>query len=425
MNLMFLCFFWLLVSIKLVCSTNQFSEPPPKCVEELDCGLNGLCNTTSGLCICDAPWIGPECSSLELLPVHPNTGYQNVTSDGKPISSWGGSVVGDDKGGYLMFVSELLSHCGISSWTYNSRVMMAYSNSAIGPYKAVKEIFPAFAHEPTAARGPDGEYVVWFTRYHYVNLSSPCLDECTDGSTSSACIDHRPPAGTYMQTYMSWATDPFGDWAEPVMVYNGTAGSLDGSSFTSDTNMAPVIYSNGSLIGLWRGAGPDPTAQEDIISGIFVVRATNWKDPKTYDWGLISMKNSIMKIDNPPYGAVYDDEEDPHVYLDSKGRLHAVVHCFGFGAHLASADGGYNWRYYGPVYKGNDISDPKLWQKSLWPETVPLVGGGAIGVNRRERPHMVFDESGQLVAYSAGVTLQVGPGDYSWTMFQPTVLFSL
>ena len=384
----------------------------------------GVCNATSGLCICEPPWIGPECSALDLLPVHPKTGYQNVTN-GEPISSWGGCVVGDDKGGYLMFFSEMLSHCGIGSWAYNSHVMMGYSNSAIGPYKAVKEIFPAFAHEPTVVRGPKGEYVVWFTRYQQVNLTSPCLGVCTNGSTiKSECAAHEPTAEAIMQTWMSWTMDPFGEWTEPVMLYNGSDGN-NGDLFTGDTNLSPVIYPNGTLVGLWRGHGPDPASGQDTaIGGIFVVRATNWKDPTTYDWGHVLLKNSIMKIDNPPFGAVIDDEEDPHVYLDAKGRLHAVVHLFGFGAHLASSDGGYNWRYYGPVYYGSDHSDPQLWTKSLWSENIEVAGGGQIDYHRRERPHLIFDQKAQIVAYSVGITLDSGPGDYCWTMFQPTVLFS-
>lgn len=66
----------------------------------MDCGFNGQCNPATGECVCDAPWIGPDCSVLDLLPVQPNTGY-NVFRDadlGMPTSSWGGNVVSDDNG---------------------------------------------------------------------------------------------------------------------------------------------------------------------------------------------------------------------------------------------------------------------------------------------------------------------------------------
>ena len=107
----------------------QPPSPYPKqkpCVDELDCGLNGICNASSGICNCDVPWIGPACSVLDLLPVRTNTGYHNFDiGSGKPISSWGGSVVSDDHGGYLMFASEIMGHCGIGAWTTNSRVVLA------------------------------------------------------------------------------------------------------------------------------------------------------------------------------------------------------------------------------------------------------------------------------------------------------------
>ena len=133
---------------------HQPSPPTPappgpllRCASELDCGLNGVCNTTSGQCACDAPWMGSTCSVLDLLPVQPNTGYHAFDADGKPTSSWGGSVVSDDRGGYFMFSSEMLGHCGIGAWTFNSRVILAKSRSAVGPYTFVRELLPAFAHE--------------------------------------------------------------------------------------------------------------------------------------------------------------------------------------------------------------------------------------------------------------------------------------
>ena len=417
---------------------------PPRCADELDCGLNGACDATTGACACEAPWTGPSCSVLDLAPVVPATGlhaFDQVT--GVPTATWGGSVVGDDEGGYLMFAAEMVGHCGIGAWETNSRVILAKAASAVGPYTFVREVFPAFAHEPTAGRGPNGEYVVWFTRYEHLNSSAPC-GACVDGTTPSyPCAPPtpgRPPpftAANPAQSYMSWAADPLGEWSAPVMVYNGTDGS-DGAAPTGDTNLAPVIYPNGSLVGLWRGVYPAiPSVQQAAGMGIYVVRATNWKDPATYDFGHAALRNSIMRISTPA-GGVYRDEEDPHVWLDAKGRLHAVVHLFLLGGHLASDDGGRSWRWYGPVtYPQGNSTDEQNWARSTWPaedgakQCAPLAGdsGGAgagttqLCFQRRERPHIIFDSDGRAVAVGHGVVVPNG-GDYCYTVIQPTTLWA-
>jgi hypothetical protein len=428
--------------------------PPPvasraRCTDALSCGLNGECDTATGICACEPPWTGPTCSVLDLLPTLPGSGlhvFDRVS--GLPTSTWGGSVVGDDKGGYLMFAAEMLGNCGIGAWRTNSRVVLARAQSAVGPYTFVREIFPAFAHEPTVGRGPHGEYVVWFTRYKHLNSTSPCLGVCVDGSTLDECKRAQVPGQPAPFTeenpatsWMAWAIDPIdGEWSAPVMVYNGTDGS-NGRVPTSDTNLAPVIYPNGSLVGLWRGVYPAIPQVQPAGMGIYTVRATNWKDPTTYDFGHASLHNSIMGPDLPaPNGGVYLDEEDPQVWLDSQGRLHAVVHMFRLGGHLASADGGHSWRWFGPVTCGvrepcGNSTNAQNWHRSIWPaidgakQCLPMAGvdGGASGTmelcpGRRERPHLIFDSSGRPLAVSNGITLP-GGGDYCWTVTQPTTLW--
>ena len=423
---------------------------PPQCKDELDCGLNGECDSATQACVCDRPWTGPTCSQLDLLPMQAGTGLHIFDQvSGVPTSTWGGNVVSDDNGGYLMFASEMVGNCGIGTWQTNSRVVLAKSESALGPYRFVREVFPVFAHEPTVSRGPNGEYVVWFTRYKQLNSTSPCLGVCVDGSTLAECkrgarVQPGPKPFTEANpatTWMSWATDPLGEWSAPVMVYNGTDGS-NGGVPTSDTNLAPVIYPNGSLVGLWRGVYPAIPNVQGKGGGIFTVRATNWKDPTTYDFGHASLHNSIMGASLPaPNGGTYLDEEDPHVWLDAKGRLHAVVHMFRLGGHLASADGGHSWRWYGPVTCGaskpcGNSTDADNWHKSIWPaidgakQCLPMAEANEAQATeielcpqRRERPHLIFDSAGRAVAISNGITLGGDGGDYCWTVTQPTVLW--
>lgn len=48
------------------------------CITSLNCSLNGVCS--SGACVCDAPWRGPDCSQL---------GYKTTPVTGKSICAWG------------------------------------------------------------------------------------------------------------------------------------------------------------------------------------------------------------------------------------------------------------------------------------------------------------------------------------------------
>ncbi len=59
----------------------------------MDCSLNGVCNATTGACLCDAEWIGAACDALNLVPPDalvpaypPPDAIANTTS-------WGGSVI--------------------------------------------------------------------------------------------------------------------------------------------------------------------------------------------------------------------------------------------------------------------------------------------------------------------------------------------
>ena len=70
------------------------------------CSLNGVPDA-SGACVCDAGWIGPNCSVLDLLPTaaltaatqpwyHPTNG--GAAGDFYESNSWGISVARDDSG---------------------------------------------------------------------------------------------------------------------------------------------------------------------------------------------------------------------------------------------------------------------------------------------------------------------------------------
>ena len=67
---------------------------------------------------------------------------------------------------------------------------------------------------------------------------------------------------------MSWSMSPEGPWSKPVEIFAGYKGS--------DTNFAPTILKDGSLIALWR----EWTSRG---SRVYLATVSNWKDPATYN----------------------------------------------------------------------------------------------------------------------------------------------
>ena len=75
------------------------------CSSDLDCQLNGVCQ--SGTCHCDAAWSGASCESLRLSPGHLAYAPEDATA-------WGGGppVLDPITGKWVLFVTEIALHCG-------------------------------------------------------------------------------------------------------------------------------------------------------------------------------------------------------------------------------------------------------------------------------------------------------------------------
>ena len=129
------------------------------CSTDMDCSLNGLCQ--SGACACDKGWGGTDCGVLNLGPAPPGGAYgyvltpclsnhpacknspallvvhnchadscilittlrSDVPAHGRVrrryspnVSSWGAHVIKWTDNQYHMYVSEMWNDCGIDSW---------------------------------------------------------------------------------------------------------------------------------------------------------------------------------------------------------------------------------------------------------------------------------------------------------------------
>jgi hypothetical protein len=344
-----------------------------------------------------------------------------------------------------MYAAEMVGECGIGSWTRNSRVVLSSAANATAKFVFEKELFGVFSHEPVATRAPTGEFVVFFTTTRYgcgaygecvpspFNATGPnpggptCWTGCSGGVTSPSCYDedqdHRGRPSIRFPTYMAWARDPLGPYSDPVMVYNGSdhAGLSTSEGATGDTNMAPVIYSDGSLLGLWRGSRyPDPSQYQ------YVVTAAHWRDPASYHWGTATRANNVFPslAQKASSGAFYNcGIEDPSLWLDARGIVHAIVHNWQAGGHAASADRGKTWRWYGGNCTVTDKWPGAIdWNRSVWPSTLRFESGREITPHRRERPHVILAVDGHSVeAISTGLQELGPPTDRTWTVVQPVL----
>ena len=345
------------------------------CRDDSDCSLNGKCN--SGTCNCRPAWTGHMCETLHILPGPKDAGYRG-TDGGHNTSSWGGAVLKGPEGKYHMWAAEMTEHCGIGAWSQNSRVIHAISDTPGGAYKRVSVVWEVFSHEPEVVPGNNGEFVMYFT----AQLRSPhgscnCCREgfgpC-DGSTGPGDCSNVERVGDADPTYMSYTTDVNATkWSDPVNIFEGYSGS--------DTNFAPIILQNGSLIGMWRRWGQNG-------SRVFLSTASDWKNTSTY----VQHHEELF----PDLGAA--GTEDQFMYQDEDGYFHAVFHhMYGSGTksqwwldatggHAFSKDG-FTWTYTGVA-----------WGDALGRYNTPEGQGAKVNFTdgttskftRLERPHLVF-----------------------------------
>jgi hypothetical protein len=377
----------------------QPPAPPPAlckpCTNDAGCSFNGRC-LVGGRCACDAAWRGGCCETLAFESAVRGAGLHSVEADGHNTSSWGGSVLRDEKTGtYHMWAAEMVRHCGINAWTENSRIVHATSSTAGGKYTRRGQVFGVFSHEPNAVRDPDtGEWVLFFTAHIPAGASpAPHKPECncTDGSTVHQCGGTGVEGGTFV----SWASSPDGPWTPPLHLFTADARQ-------SDTNLAPVILPGGKLVGIWRiwlkGSWPH------------LVTASNYKDPASYNWG-----NTTPSRTSPLFpGLGSAGTEDPALYLDKQGRFHALFHNMQPGGNRPATNLGHaysrtgtSWTYTGVC--GNSSGT--------------YTDGTTFAFSRRERPHPVFAEDGTtIVAVTNGVQYKDSTtkgGDAVFTFLQP------
>lgn len=155
--------FSLLACLAALLPDPVLSQPAPyKCVLDDDCSLNGVCDSGSHQCSCDAGWTGFDCGVVDVAAAARHSGY-NLTGSG--TSSWGGKPVLDPMTGqWLLFAAEFTGGCGLDYWSPMSRIVRAVSETGpAGPYTFDGEVVGTFAHNPTVVW--NGSNKLWLL-YH-------------------------------------------------------------------------------------------------------------------------------------------------------------------------------------------------------------------------------------------------------------------
>ena len=388
------------------------------CHDDETCSFNGVCNDDCTACLCDVGWKGRYCHELDLLPARNGSGLSHLLhNDGNRISSWGGSCIYYD-GRYHMFYSEILHHCGIHRWVSNSVVSHAVSDGPTANWKFEKtrQLFGLFTHEPIVAIDTTLEEIVLFITHVDPPASDDPICFCKDGNSYSSndkrCSNevgfgtNVTPSSYYTYTKAKDLHPSGGKWSKLISLQ-----SVPPDDLKTDLNLAPIIFSNHSLLAWTRWDIWSAKDWRNVSSYKDEGQAPNWTDP-----------NGVW------------EGEDPSMWIDRRGRYHILSHngkrgsggtsnfpngdC---GRHLFSKSG----------RAGTWIAAPIKFGGCAYPRVnVTFENGMNYSFYRRERPHLILGPDGFTpVALSTSVIdSPIGPSmddfvppqrDASYTLVQP------
>lgn len=364
------------------------------CTTDEDCSLNGVC--TTGYCVCDPGWtthpfglngsMSPGCGYLDFDPSPITTCGPACAFHGgaggidTKTTSWGGSVhLNPADGKYWMFAAEMARHCTLSTWTTNSQVVSAVSDTPLGPFVRQGVAIPPWSHNPQAVIAPDGTWVI-FTLGPGLGHTKEVDCEHTPAATAAA-TGMQAPVGPVNFT-LHTAPSPTGPWTATTLSPIGWNDSWTLQN-PGNWNPAPVFLADGSL-RVMAHTDWDPWAGEVILE------APHWKGPYTVRGG--------DEIDHCDYC-----EEDPFMWQDTRGNWHVLYHRMFDPYGPLDPNWGKSRQHPpgSPVPKGwagghafsRDGFTWSTWSR-CYNTSVVLTNGTTVEHQRRERPKLLFDKEG-------------------------------
>ena len=214
-------------------------------------------------------------------------------------------------------------------------------------------------------------------------------------------------------SFMATAPSADGPWSTPRLV---PLADCNRTYCQHDMNLDGLILANGSFVGLVKVHGR-PHGAQHTLSEIHRVFAADWADPTSYS----QVPDNNGEDGNLFPSLTHGGLEDPDIYLDLNGRMHALFHAepgtgeddgltvttgVRSGAHAWSEDGGHTWTLTGIAFNS----------------TVAFEDGSVTVFSRRERPHLVFGDPGRPhTPTHLSTSVQYGGqyGDATYTLIQP------
>ena len=316
------------------------------CTSDDDCSLNGICDTTSGRCDCDAEWSGVGCGVLNLLPTSRAAGFKPTNQ-----SSWGGSIIRGDDGKLHMFAALMTEHCGLTSWATNSEVVHTVADTPTAPFRLLNvssdgravPVLRRFAHNPTIHRNRDGRYLL----YHIgcSATAEPCVNcaRCTNGTTCTTCggnAKHGSGCNGPHWTGLHSSESLYGPWR-------------DEGEVTLSTPKANKWITNPCVVPAGKGNSNSSTGANATFL-LYRQSSGSWPASsgggERLGWAVSMQCPSAINctyVDESATAPLLDvNLEDQYLWISHRGHFHALTHKNAAGAvsgHMWSRDG-HNWR---------------------------------------------------------------------------------
>jgi hypothetical protein len=354
------------------------------CTTRADCENLGTC--LGGRCVCLPGFTGPSCGSVSLAPA--SRSFARVWPAAAPASvnasAWGITAVFDPSDGlYHAFITVACGEDGVvGSGGGESFVAHVASAQADRGFEFVGMVTPQTSFGPHVAVTPDGStFVLVFRVNELLANASICLGNASSpqppafGRTSyipaSSLVSGDPEGGTNI--YVAWAKAMRGPWSVARLNITGAG---------------DVHKSNPSLAFLRDGR---------------VLLGYRYNEPKVGELNAFAFAaNNDFR---GPYECVCNltagrpGDEDPFVWEQPDGTLHALYHNGPYGYHAFAVDeqgaGGRAWA----------VSPSGAHAFTL---DVSYDDGTSEALRRRERPELTFGASGAPVALLNGVQASDG-----------------
>mmetsp|Transcript_11848 Transcript_11848/g.35720 ORF Transcript_11848/g.35720 Transcript_11848/m.35720 type:complete len:440 (+) Transcript_11848:198-1517(+) len=395
--------------------------PPPHensfvCTSAADCELLGECD--HGTCRCHPGFAGPSCAQLDLAPPVGNATpawpvARGMGANGQAYG-WGFSVATDPHDQQLLHAVGNVGcydpHGGMVTGTF--LLHSTSSSGPLGPWVPKGIVTPPTTFNPHLRVSPSGEFILFFrgtvaqsplnwTDKACAGMSATQWQELVHAGPYISASELSDPLGNFVATTRSmapgvWTTKPF-----RIVGQDATCGNT--SVIEHNSNPSAVILPSGKVVLAYR---------------------------YTFRSGSESVNIAVADNVTGPYQAVFPCNytmtsntwgEDPFIWQSKiDGSLHVLYHCMRYGHGVPNTPGLHAWS------RNTNDDGRDVWHTTTSPghrgaygTNISLADGTSTGVrfHRRERPDLLFDNTGRPVAFFSALQETTPPtgGGWGWS----------